>query len=31
MNPELKWLIQLIGAVIGLASLIEAGRRRAWI
>jgi hypothetical protein len=31
MDPELKWLIQLVGAVIGVASLIEVGRRRGWI
>lgn len=31
MNAELKWLIQLAAAVVGLASLIEQGRRRGWI
>lgn len=31
MNPELKWAIQLLAAVVGLLSLIETGRKRGWI
>jgi hypothetical protein len=31
MDPELKWLLQLVGAVVGVVSLIETGRRRGWI
>ena len=28
MNPEFKWTMQIVIALIGLASLIETGRRR---
>jgi hypothetical protein len=31
MDPEFKWLIQLVAAVAGVVSLIETGRRRGWI
>jgi hypothetical protein len=31
MDPELKWLLQLVGAVVGVVSLLEIGRRRGWI
>lgn len=31
MDPEFKWFLQLAGAVIGLVSLLETGRRRGWI
>lgn len=31
MNPQLKWLIQVAGAIAGLVTVIEAGRRQGWI
>jgi hypothetical protein len=31
MDPQLKWLIQVIGAIAGLVTLIDTGRRRGWI
>lgn len=31
MNAELKWAIQLAAALVGLASLIETGRKHGWI
>ena len=31
MNPQLKWLIQMALAVVGVMSLIDEGRRRGWI
>lgn len=31
MDPEMKWLLQLVGAVVGVVSLLETGRRRGWI
>jgi len=31
MDPEFKWVIQLIAAVADVVSLIETGRRRGWI
>ena len=31
MDPELKWLIQLVSAVAGVVALIKTGRRRGWI
>jgi hypothetical protein len=31
MDPELKWLIKLVGSAIGVFALIDEGRRRGWI
>jgi hypothetical protein len=31
MDPEIRWLLQLAGAVIGLVLLIDTGRSRGWI
>lgn len=31
MDPQLRWLLQLGGAVIGLVLLIDAGHRQGWI
>jgi hypothetical protein len=31
MNDETKWILQLAGAIAGLATLIQEGRRRGWL
>lgn len=32
MDPDfVKWLIQLVSAVVGCIAVIQAGRRRGWI
>lgn len=31
MNSELSWLLKLAGAVLGVAALIDEGRRRGWL
>lgn len=31
MNDQLKWVIQLAGAALGLLALLEQGRRRGWV
>lgn len=31
MDPQLKWLLQVSAAIIGLASLARTGRQNGWL